>query len=180
MISVLKTIPIEQPFMYQRQGYYHLADNFPIADGSRLLPFVSQPFIAATGATTTGILRTICGDYAANIGTIETIFTNNKTTFYWSAGRDSGVDVPMGKYYIEVVSQVSPQNIQPIYDAWEARVLAAGGKVYAPECMYYALVDLAGGTQQIKLFKTEPFIMPATTTTLKGSFNQSFSNAFDI
>lgn len=180
MISVLETIPIEQPFMFQRQGYYHLSDNFPIADGSRLLPFVSRPFFLALGVKPSGTLRTICGEFAADIGILPTVLTNDKTTFYWSAGRDSGVDVPMGKYYIECSAEIDPQNVPTMYNAWQTRVLAAGGEIVAGQCMYDALLDLAGGAQTLKLFKTEPFIMPASTTTLKGSFNQSFNESFDV
>ena len=184
MRSILGTIPPDAQFMYQKQGLYNVSQTgVPIADGSRLLPFVSMPFLSIDG-TINGYLYDICDNYIGSIGELNTITKNNTITVHWPQGKDSGLTIPMGYYYVRCIAEVPPGNATAIFNAYKDRVNYEGTKypLEAEQCVLDVLADLAGGELSLPLFKTETFYMDsvATQPLLGGSFNKSFEISYDI
>jgi hypothetical protein len=103
--------------MYQRQGYaLNHVTGTPIADGSRLLPFMSMPFEYVGDSKVSVYLHSICGNYTTLIGFLETRTVGTKISFYWIAGTESGLTVPSGYYYIQTDSSEPYQfKTEPFY-----------------------------------------------------------------
>lgn len=183
MRSALQTLETTTPFMYAQQGYYsNLRLASPLADGSFLLPFISKPYPALEGVLVTAQIISVCGNYSDAFTGLELIYKNNTLTIYWSATVDSLVTVPQGYYYVLVNAAIAPNAAVQAYDNYIARVQADGGVVESGQCVFDRLVDLAGGYIDAAAFKTEPFYMPDSNQIpeRQGSFNQSFSTAFDV
>ena len=100
-MTLLKTIPIDQPFMYQQQGYGNNNQTAAlIADGTRLIPFESMSFDFVLSSKVVGWLRSVCGNYSIKIGFLDSRIVGNKITFYRNAD-ESGLTIPAGYYYIQ-------------------------------------------------------------------------------
>jgi len=171
--------------MFQRQGLYNEAiTGMPIADGSKLIPFISHPVLNIEGATITGWLKSICGNWTAGLGELDVIIKNETLTVVWTYGKDSGVNMPMGYYYIDCIATTPAGQVIPIYNAYVDRVLADDDKavIEAEQCTLDALSKLAGGDNVFGLLKTEPFFIPDESQLAPtiGSFNQSFNESFNV
>lgn len=180
MRSLLNSIPIETPFAYERQGYWaNYKAGVPIANGSKLLPYYSQPFDPLQGATVSGWLKCIHGKHAYDLGEIPYIERNDKWTYYHD-GSETGAVVPMGYYYIEASYKIPPAGVVNTYNEYILRVERAGGVVEAKECLFEKLVGYGGGYTEGKLFKTEPFWMPqpGTLPQTLGDYNDDFNDDY--
>ena len=186
MISTLNTIPIAKQFMFQQQGYY---ENYhagsPVGDYSRLIPFVSSPVNPIYGATFFAYLKPVCGGISYIIPEpIPSIERNNTITFFWPSNKESGLsNIQQGYYYIEVSYKIPPYDIPGVVNAYDSRVDADSGIVESLQCVTDALTDLTDTGYIVgSFFKTEPFWIPNVISDpeRKGSFNQSFSESFDV
>ncbi len=168
MRSILNTIPIAEPFMFQRQGYNSVADvGCPVADGNNLLPFYSYPIQNPVTTTITGTLVSLCGTKIQQIGLLKTNITNGNLTAYWPVNKSVGFDIRPGYYYVECSIVTGSDEAVEILNDYIQRVADDNGSGEGASCVLGSINNYLGESGLDIGFKTEPFYVPSET--LKGT-----------